>query len=831
MNVEVSPEDFVQAQRMLRIETSLGEDVMLCEHLRIEEAIGGLFEIEATVRSKRVDLKAEDLVGSLVDVSVETREARRRTWNGLCTELVEGPLITRAMRSYRLVIRPEAWLLTQKTDCRIWMDMTSVDIAKALLSEHGLPAPETKGVVEPPEPHHYSVQYNETDWAFVVRRLEEDGIFHWFDHKDGSPGGVSGSHTMMLASDASGYTDGPEPEIRYSPGSSDSHHIAKIERRLAFVPGRRAGADWNFKTPGQAPQAETPGLVKLPRNDAAEIYEYPALDGYGPGTNASDRIDPGKVEGRARLRMMAHEADHEKVTGEGWSRTMAPGRRFKPFSVAENGETFEELVTAGIVHEARDPSYETGGSTEQFCRNSFVAMPARVPATPHRTMPRPRIDGQQIAIVAGPRGEEIHPDGYGRIKVWFPWDRRAKKDGTDTCWIRVAQSWAGPTWGGQVIPRIGMEVMISYLEGNPDFPVVTGVVPNEEQKVPYELPANKTRAVFRSDSHKKDGFNEMTFEDKTGAENMFFHAQKDQTTRVLHDRTARVDRHDVHSVGGNRAVEVANHQKHEVGGSVNITVGGTGPMAVAMLAGVAGLAGQTSGLLQQGASLAGGGAATLGAFAGTLASSALGFLSGAGLGAREGVVSGPSPRSDAGVGLAASGTGVGEDSGSLFPISGILNTVIGSFQSTSVGIASVEQIGLTRVANVGATDMVTIGKEQHVSIGEKQVVTIGKEQAVTIGTGQSTSVGKEITVTVGKLYKLLSGEKFTGEAKVWQVNVDDKIVLSAPGGFIEINKKGVRIRGMVVDIEGNMINLKRGGPGEGAKCLRQMAKSSTPFVK
>lgn len=823
MNVEVSAADFIQAERMARIETPLGEDVMLCEHLWIEEKIGGLFMIEATVRSKRVDLKAEDLVGSLIDVSVETKDAERRTWNGLCTELIEGPYITRAMRSYRLILRPETWLLTQKSDCRIWLDVSSLDIAKTLLSEHGIAAPDANGVVEPPDPHHYSVQYNETDWAYMMRRLQEDGIFLWFSHEGGSPGSVSATHTMMLASDASGYTEGPEPEIRYSPGSSDTHHIAKIERRLAFVPGRRAGADWNFKTPGQTPKSETPGLVKLPRNDAAELYEYPSLDGYGPGTNASDKIDPDKVESRTKLRMMAHEADHEKVTGEGWSRIMAPGRRFKPVTVSKDGETFEEMVALEITHEIHDPSYETDGATEQYCRNVFVALPSRVPATPHRTMARPRIDGQQIAIIAGPEGEEIHTDPYGRTKAYFPWDRRAKKDGSDTCWIRVAQNWGGATWGGQIIPRIGMEVLVSYLEGNPDFPVITGVVPNEQQKVPYELPENKTRAVFRSDSHKKDGFNEMTFEDKTDAENMFFHAQKDHTTRVLNDRTSRVDRHDVYSVGGNRAVEVSNHQKHEVGGSMNVTVGGTGPLAAAMLAGVSGLAGQTASLMQEGASIAGGGAATLGAFASTVASSALGFLSGAGLGSREGVVSGPTPRSDAGTALADSGTGVGEDSESLFPISGIMNTIIGAFQSTSVGVASVEQIGLTKVTNVGATYMINVGKEQHVTIGDKQTITVGAEQ--------STTVGKQIDVSVGKLYKLLAGEKFTGESKVWQINVDDKIVLSAPGGFVEINKRGVRIRGLTVDIEGNMINLKRGGPGEGAKCLRQMAKSSTPFVR
>ncbi|MFP7675845.1 type VI secretion system tip protein TssI/VgrG, partial [Marivita sp. S0852] len=137
------------------------------------------------------------------------------------------------------------------------------------------------------------------------------------------------------------------------------------------------------------------------------------------------------------------------------------------------------------------------------------------------TTPRPRIDGTQVAIVAGPEGEEIHPDEYGRIKLWFPWDRRAAKDGTDTCWVRVTQNWAGAGWGGQVIPRIGMEVMVTYLDGDPDRPVVTGVVPNERQKVPYPLPEHKTKSVMRTQTHKAEGFNEISFEDATGGENMF----------------------------------------------------------------------------------------------------------------------------------------------------------------------------------------------------------------------------------------------------------------------------------------------------------------------
>ncbi len=586
MNIDIMSASYIQAERIIRVETALGPDVLLPETVEIVEKIGSLFEISVAVRSKKTDLTPQELVGTLVDVSLETGQGTRRTWNGLVVEMVEGPAVTRGLRAYHLIIRPQHWLLTQRSNCRIFIDKTSVEVAQMLMGEHGLKAPVIKGIVTDPEPQHYSVQFNETDLAYLTRRLEEDGIFHWFEHEGGAMGAVAATHTLHLSSDVSGYTTGPETDVRFAMGSTDRNHISKFEKRFRFVPGKRSGADWNLLTPGGVPAGETPSLIKLPKNEAYDLYEYPMIGGYGTGS-ASQAISNARVEQQSKLRMQAAEADHERIEGHSNVRTLAPARRFKPYDVANPSNTFEEHVIFEIIHTARDRSYETNAGDPEY-NNAFTAIPSRVPATPHRTTPRPRIDGTQIALVAGPEGEEIHPDEYGRIKLWFPWDRTAKKDGSDTCWVRVSQNWAGAGWGGQIIPRIGMEVMVTYLDGDPDRPVVTGVVPNPKQKVPYALPENKTRSIIRSNSHKSTGFNELTLEDKTSAENMFFHAQKDQTTRVLNVRTARVDSHDVYSVGGNRAIEVAKNQKQEIGGSYNITVGGTGPMAPAALAGVAG---------------------------------------------------------------------------------------------------------------------------------------------------------------------------------------------------------------------------------------------------
>ena len=458
----------------------------------------------------------------------------------------------------------------------------------------------------------------------------------------------------------------------------------------------------------------TPSLVQMPDATKRELYEYPA------------RIKTVEEAERAqKLRTQSIEADHDRVFGSSTTRILEAGRRFTPYEVAHPEHAYEEHVIIRASHSIVDLSYETNSNEPEY-RNHFEAIPARVPLTPHRATKRPRIEGTQVAIVAGPEGEEIHPDQYGRIKLWFPWDRKAKKDGTDTCWVRVSQAWGGGTWGAQVIPRIGMEVMVAFVDGDPDKPLVIGVVNNPANSVPYDLPANKTRMVLRSNSHKGDGFNEITFEDEAGKENQFFHAQKDQTTRVLNDRTKRIDRHEVASVGGNRAVEVSGNQKHEIGGSVNTVVGGTGPMAMMAMAGVQALCGQTAGLLSQAAQIAGGGGPGVAAFATTLASSALGFLGAGGMSSRDGVVSGPSPRADAGTALAGSGTGVGSDASGLFPLPGIMNTIIGSFQSTSVGIAKTEQVGVSKVTNVGQTSMENVGKAKKLTVGEEYVIEVGK---------------------------------------------------------------------------------------------------------
>ncbi|WP_448953470.1 type VI secretion system tip protein TssI/VgrG [Labrys neptuniae] len=839
MDGDASSASYIQAERIIRIETPLGADVLLPERMEMREAVNDLFTLTIAVRSKRTDIKPDEIVGKLVDVSVELGEGQRRTWNGLVVRLLEGPAVTRGLRAYQLEVRPQHWLMSQKSDCRIWQDKTSLDVARTLLSEHKLQAPVTSGVIPEPMPQHYSVQYNETDLSYLLRRLEEDGLFYWFEHEGGSSGSVAAKHIMHIASHVSGYTKGAETDVRYALGSSDRNHLTKFERSFSYIPGKRSAADWNFLTPGSVPSGETPSLVSLPGNEAYELYEYPMVGGYG-SDSASEGIASDRVERQSKLRMQAAEADYERTEGASTIRTLSPGRRFKPYDLANPGNEFEEHVAFQIVHTARDRSYETNEGDPEYT-NRFIALPSRVPATPHRTTPRPRVEGSQIAIIAGPPGEEIHTDKYGRVKVWFPWDRRAKKDGTDTCWMRVAQNWGGGNWGGQIIPRIGMEAVVSYMEADLDRPLITALVPNTAQQVPYQLPDHKTKSIFRSNTYKsKDPtkFNEFSFEDAPGQENFHLHAQKDMTSKVLNNQIHTVDASALHSYGQQHQLTVGANMNHQVGGGLNQVVGAsTGAGAAALLAPLAGLMGQSAGMLQQAMAIAAQAAAnqpgsaaskTAGAAGSAVQQAALGGLAsgiaegepglsmpgGGGGGSDPGILSTPPfvPPGDAG------GQG------------GIAGGIAGSLMNNILGVASgVFDKGLMGAANVAAPALFAAGGAPMAAFGTAALGTLGgllpggtynqtiaQSHNKNVGVSATEQIGTAKVSTVGQVFKQRVGHSYhvdVGEEFVIGVgaSTDAQGNPTPPKAVLAMRKNGdVLIRGVRIFIEAEKLIQQKG---------------------
>ena len=750
MNVHVP---YTQAGRMMAISTPLGQDVLLLEHLAIDEAINGLFTIEAQVKSQRDDLKASDLIGSTVDFSLKLKDDGTRWWNGFVTSLHEGPLTSRGTRSYGITVRPKLWTLSRKSDCRIFLNQTSVQIVETLCKEHGITDLDVRITGQPPS-REYSVQWNETDLDYMLRRIQQDGILYWHDQ-------VQGKHTLVITDHVAGYRDSQEQQVRYTEGTAEQDQITRWRRKFEFIPGKRSGADWNFLTM-TAPQGEQTTLDNLPGNPQEELYEFPGL--FKDSTSGEQAM---------KYRIQATETGYETVEAASFVRTLGPGQKFTPRDVAKPDDVFAQQVVTSIRHEATDRTYETNGSRPAY-DNTFTTLPAVTPATPHRTIPRPMITGTQIALIAGPDGEEIFCDQYGRIKVWFPWDRRAKKDGSDTCWLRVGQPWAGTNWGHQVIPRIGMEALILYREGDPDRPFVSAVLPDPTNPVPYTLPDNKTRMTFRSNSYKASGYNEMTLEDLGGQERYHMFSQKDQTNVVQNNLTHQVAQNAINNVGANQSLQVGANMQQNVGGGLSIAVGAVGGAVPGLISGVlSGLMGQSSGMLGEAMGIAGtamqgaaaaagmasapgggalgaaqaavggiasgiGGAATASNPLSALQSSVGSYASAlAGLGpaitnassaasALSGVESTASTSTDAGLSIAEAGASTASQvAGMIGP--GILNQVVGMMENNSVGVAQTEQIGVAKVLSVGSVYTQQIGNQLLVNVGDQLVFQVGQQ--------------------------------------------------------------------------------------------------------
>ncbi|QFQ88230.1 type VI secretion system tip protein VgrG [Paracoccus kondratievae] len=729
-----------QTERLGRLTTALGADMLALLRFDGTDHLNDLFEYRVEALATRDDLDFDALIGTHATVEIEGREGTQ-PFDGIVTQARWAGVGENGHR-YDLVLRPWFWLAGRRRNQRIFHNRTVVQILRELLSDYaqlGDPALDVQLSQDYPV-LEYTVQYRESDLDFARRQMERHGISFHFRH-------AMGSHTLVLTDDVLAHeTIGARPYKSY-----DGHHQAEGEHFWDWTPERNitTGAirltDYNFKHPDQAMEVDRLG-------DAAHAQgQIESFD--WPGDYLAQ--DVGKLV--AGLRTSQERGADRRNRAVGDCLSLRSGKR-----VTLSGDripgTGESYLCLSASHHFVSEAYGSGGqgSDGYAFTGSYVLMPDTAPMAPPRRTAVPVVHGPQTAMVVGEG--EIDCDEYGRILVRFHWDL----DAAHSMRCRVSQNWAGAGWGGMVIPRIGMEVVVEFLEGDPDKPIVTGNVFNGKNDTPYPLPEHKTKAVWRSNTHQGQGFNEIAFEDQNGIQNMFFHAQKDQTTRVLNDRIKRVDRHEVAAVGRNRAIEVGGNQKHEIGGSMNTVVGGTGISAFALMAAVSGLAGHTAGLLKQAGEAAGGAGPGLDLFAGTVASSALGFLGAGGLGSRGRVVGGESDRPDAGRALGDAGSGVGEAAGGLFPLPGVMNTIVGSFKSDTIGIARAEQIGMSKVTNVGATSLESVGKYKKIAVGEEFVIECGDSKFIMKSNGE--------VIILGKTFNFVASDHFQMRGKPIDMN-------------------------------------------------------------
>ncbi|MFD1882499.1 type VI secretion system Vgr family protein [Paracoccus pacificus] len=711
---------FSQAERLGRLTTALGSDVLALLRFDGSDHLNDLFEYRVEALATRDDLDFDALVGTHATVEIEAHD-QMRPFDGIVTGARWAGVGENGHR-YDLTLRPWFWLAGRRRNQRIFHNRNVVQILQELLGDYaGLGDPALEIRLSKDYPNlEYTVQYRESDLDFARRQMERAGISFHFRH-------AMGSHTLVLTDDVLAHDEiGPRPFKSY-----DGHHQYEQEHFWDWAPERNitTGAvrltDYNFKKPTQAMVAEQMGDAAHAQGQI-ESFDYP---GDYPAQ------DVGKLVAGLRTEQERGADRRNRAVGDCVSLGAGLRMTLSGDRVPGTGETY---LCLSASHHFVSEAYGSGGqgSDGYAFTGSYVLMPDTAPMAPPKRTPPAVVQGPQTAEVVGEG--EIDCDEYGRILVRFHWDLA----GAWSMRCRVSQNWAGAGWGGMVIPRIGMEVLVEFLEGDPDKPVVVGNVFNGKNDAPYPLPAHKTKAVWRSNTHQGQGFNEIAFEDENGIQNMFFHAQKDQTTRVLNDRIKRVDRHEVAAVGRNRAVEVGGNQKHEIGGSMNTVVGGTGISAFALMAAVGGMAGNTAGLLKQAGEIAGGAGSGMDLFAGTVASSALGFLGAGGLGNRSRIVGGDSDRPDAGRALGDAGNSLGEAAAGLFPLPGIMNTIVGSFKSDTIGIARAEQIGVSKVTNVGATSIESVGKYKKIAVGEEFVIECGDSKFIMKSNGEVIILGK-----------------------------------------------------------------------------------------
>ncbi len=549
-----------EQHRQAQITSPLGRDTLLLKEMHAEEGISKLFTYHIVALSTREDIELDELLGEAVTVTLETSTGTPRHFNGLVSQFIytgiEGDYAV-----YEITLKPFLWFLHQNADCRIFQHQNTPTLIQTLLcDEHGFTHVDNR-LSGQYTPREYCVQYRESLFHFISRLMEQEGIYYYFEH-------THTQHTLVLADGYGAHAPFPGFEtvpLYLAQGSgrpkSDALHSWRAEKQLCTT--RFCMTDYDFTKP-KSDLAVQRSISQSHTLNNQEIYDYPGL---------YTEISEG--EEYAQHAIEAAQTPYEQMSGTGQIRGMIPGYLFT-LSNSPRMPLNQEYLILTVQHHFDQSGYASGDHTDTNYSTHITAMPASARYKAPRTTPKPTIQGQQTAVVVGAEGEEIYTDEFGRIKVQFHWDRLGHQDQDSSCWIRVAQQWAGKGWGFQFIPRMGQEVIVSFLEGDPDRPIITGSTYNADNQPPYTLPANKTHSGIKSRS-TLDGtpeqFNEIRFEDKKGEERLHLHAEKDQTIEVENDETHWVGHDRSKTVDHDEQVTILNNRSEHVGNNELISIG------------------------------------------------------------------------------------------------------------------------------------------------------------------------------------------------------------------------------------------------------------------
>ncbi|TEH31246.1 type VI secretion system Vgr family protein [Pseudomonas aeruginosa] len=718
----------MQLTRLVQVDCPLGPDVLLLQRMEGREELGRLFAYELHLVSENPNLPLEQLLGKPMSLSLELPGGSRRFFHGIvarCSQVAGHGQFA----GYQATLRPWPWLLTRTSDCRIFQNQSVPEIIKQVFRDLGFSDFED-ALTRPYREWEYCVQYRETSFDFISRLMEQEGIYYWFRHEQ--------KRHILVLSDAYGAhrSPGGYASVPYYPptlGHRERDHFYDWHMAREVQSGSLSLNDYDFQRPGARLEVRS----NIARSHAAA--DYPLYDYPGEYVQSQDG------EQYARNRIEAIQAQHERVRLRGVVRGIGAGHLFRLSGYPRDDQNREYLVV-GAEYRVVQELYETGsgGAGSQFeseldcidASQSFRLLPQT---------PVPVVRGPQTAVVVGPKGEEIWTDQYGRVKVHFHWDRHDQSNENSSCWIRVSQAWAGKNWGSMQIPRIGQEVIVSFLEGDPDRPIITGRVYNAEQTVPYELPANATQSGTKSRSSKGGtpaNFNEIRMEDKKGAEQLFIHAEKnqdievendethwvghdrtktidhDETVHVKHDRTETADNNETITIGVDRTEKVGNNEKISIGANRTEDVGSNETISI-------------------------------------------------------GVDRTEKVGSNEKISIGANRT---ED--------------VGNDETISIGANRSESVGNNETISIGADRSESVGANETIDIGGNQSTSIGKNESRSVGQGRDTSVGKDDSLDVGKSFTLNAGDSITlvtGAASI-RMKKDGSIVIS--GKNITIDGSG-----------------------------------------
>ncbi len=549
-----------QATRIAELKSVFGQDEISFVTVECEETLSADFDINLEVISQREDLDFDQAIATHMTIELRTNNGDKRYFDGLLTD-AKWLGHRNAYYVYKLTLKPWFWLLTKNANCRIFKDMSAPDIISAVLGEHDF-ADYRKNLTESYDPIHYCVQYRESDYDFCCRLMEEFGISYFFEHEDGK-------HTMVLADAKSSY--GPivgDSSVPYYPITED--HKRREEHLHHWVPSRKfrtgkfAVNDYDFEKPSASLEAD---------RDAGSAYRAGALENYDYPGRYTEKDKGSKF---SNIRLEAEQAADKRIEAAGEVPRLFPGGLFSLIEHAHGPQNKEYLVVRAH-HRIVAENYRSGGDArEEAYTGTYEVLASEIPFRTPATTRKPRIPGPQTAKVVG-QGE-IDVDEYGQIMVEFHWDR----DKTQSRRVRVAQVWSGKNWGGIYIPRVGQEVIVQFLEGDPDQPIVVGTVYNAENMPPYSLPAEKNKAGIKSDSTTGGGgYNEFVLDDSKGQELIGVHAEKDMDTVIennesLHVKNCRDTKIDVdrdEKVGRNTTEKIGQNWKVTAGSRIEFVCG------------------------------------------------------------------------------------------------------------------------------------------------------------------------------------------------------------------------------------------------------------------